>query len=141
MSSRSEKPDARSDPAQRHPALRRHRPGHRGEGRPRLRLLPRRPPEQRERAEEILGRVILQLEGDRAHHPEDIQIRVDLADYYAMIGRTEEARAEIDAVRSVLGDDSDMRYRIGCSLELLGERREALQHITRRCVCCGCVCS
>jgi tetratricopeptide (TPR) repeat protein len=87
-------------------------------------------PGQRERAVTIYRRAIGLTEEQRAADPENVELRVDLADFHAMAGDEAEARELIDGLKGKLGRNGDLFYRVGCSLELLGDREAAMEKLS-----------
>jgi serine/threonine-protein kinase len=85
---------------------------------------------ERTRAMEAFARAITLAQDWTSTHPEDHVAAVDLMEYYAMSGRENEARLLLDSLDTGLAGALDIRYQIGCVLEILGEREEALGYIS-----------
>ncbi|MGQ0723151.1 MAG: protein kinase domain-containing protein [Candidatus Eiseniibacteriota bacterium] len=85
--------------------------------------------DERSRALEAFDRAIGLATGWLEAHPGDTFAAVDLMEYYAMSGRAAEARVLLDSLDAGSVRDQDVRYQIGCVLEILGERERALEYI------------
>jgi serine/threonine-protein kinase len=86
--------------------------------------------DERSRALDAFDRAIGLARGWLEAHPGDALAAVDLMEYYAMSGRAAEARLLLDSLDAGSVRDQDVRYQIGCVLEILGERERALGYIS-----------
>lgn len=85
---------------------------------------------ERTRALEVFSRAIKLAQGWHSTHPKDQAATVDLMEYYAMSGLETEARGLLDSLDTASAEELDVRYQIGCVLEILGERENALGYIS-----------
>ncbi|MDH5626904.1 MAG: tetratricopeptide repeat protein, partial [Candidatus Krumholzibacteria bacterium] len=62
-------------------------------------------------------------------NPDDATVIARLADYYAMMGKVDDARGMI--ARAARYDDAEVDFRIACAYEKLGDREKSLEYLNR----------
>jgi tetratricopeptide (TPR) repeat protein len=85
--------------------------------------------DQADRAEETFRRAVELAEEELAHAPEDLWVRTDLADYYAMLGEHTRGIELLDTVAEANPEDPQLVGWIAEVYEDLDEREKALEWV------------
>jgi non-specific serine/threonine protein kinase len=78
-------------------------------------------------------RMIASFEAHVKKVPEDARARVLLANAYATLGRTEEAKREADLATALRPDDTMILYNIACVFCLTGNAKDAMNSLRKAC--------
>ncbi|HEX6126663.1 MAG TPA: protein kinase [Pyrinomonadaceae bacterium] len=78
-------------------------------------------------------RMIASFEAHVKKVPEDARARVLLANAYATLGRSEEAKREADLATALRPDDTMILYNIACVFCLMGNAKDAMNSLRKAC--------
>ena len=87
--------------------------------------------DQTDRAKETFRRAVELAEAGLLRAPDDLWIRTDLADYYAMLGERERGLSLLETVAEAIPDDPQLVGWIAEAFEDLDEREKALEWVAK----------